>query len=375
MIRLGIIGLGTISHVQQRALAYLQNEFAVTAVSDVNVARMKGQYNSAHVIQCQSLEEFVSLPGFDAGVVSTPPDTHARITAELLAHGKHAIVEKPMVTSWEDYVSLRQRADRSGCFLYAALHAAFGVEVEWYLRAEEGRGGAKMRGREKRIRCGFFDPYIGKSGIPQQLVRLGGSFWDGGINGLSVCARLLGLSGHAWVEEGDCRHVDGTVCHSFHRMRDGTRTLEVETGWDWGIDRKASLIEFENGDGLLLDHSRQQAVWAERGSRAWIRAEEYVRGEPDRHQGADSAGGGVCLFKHSGQERLVAQYVGMFRDFLLSHKQWRNGMKRGENAEMAERILWMMYLCEQGMATNRSGGRDDGTRNVRNILSGEGKMP
>jgi predicted dehydrogenase len=84
-----------------------------------------------------------ALDDIDAVVIATPPESHFDITAEAIAAGKHALVEKPMATTTADAAALVRMADSAGVILAAghtfAYNAAVLKLVELAKQAEFGK--------------------------------------------------------------------------------------------------------------------------------------------------------------------------------------------------------------------------------------------
>ena len=72
----------------------------------------------------------VPLDTYDAGVVCTPDQAKLGIVEYLLSHGKHALVEKPLVASSDqELLGLRDRAHSSGAACYTAYNHRFEPHV------------------------------------------------------------------------------------------------------------------------------------------------------------------------------------------------------------------------------------------------------
>ena len=91
--RVGVVGVGHIGKNHARLYAELATaEF--TAIYDTD--RVVAEQHSAEfgVVAAASLEEFAEQ--VDAASIATPTSTHFEIGRELLARGKHLLVEKPI---------------------------------------------------------------------------------------------------------------------------------------------------------------------------------------------------------------------------------------------------------------------------------------
>ena len=61
-----------------------------------------------------SLEEALALPGVSAVTIATPPHTHAPLTLEALAAGKHVLCEKPLARDATEAATMLAAAEAAG---------------------------------------------------------------------------------------------------------------------------------------------------------------------------------------------------------------------------------------------------------------------
>ena len=115
--RIALVGVGRWG---RRLLPRLAERF------EVRVACTRGNPESAdwlrthapEVERTTSLDRVLEDDSIDAVVIATPIESHAAITARVLAAGKHVFVEKPLATSVEEAAALVTAADRSGRVLF-----------------------------------------------------------------------------------------------------------------------------------------------------------------------------------------------------------------------------------------------------------------
>jgi predicted dehydrogenase len=84
-------------------------------VYDVDVARGNAVGKKFGATSARSLDEFIGM--VDAASVATPTNTHYEIARSLLAHGKHALVEKPITDNTTHAAELTKLAARNGLIL------------------------------------------------------------------------------------------------------------------------------------------------------------------------------------------------------------------------------------------------------------------
>jgi predicted dehydrogenase len=92
-LRVGVVGVGHIGKNHARLYAELSGA-QFTAIYDTDAARAREIANELSVVAAASLEEFAEK--VDAASVATPTNTHFEIGRELLARGKHLLIEKPI---------------------------------------------------------------------------------------------------------------------------------------------------------------------------------------------------------------------------------------------------------------------------------------
>lgn len=70
--------------------------------------------------------EDVPLEAYDAALVCTPDESKEELLTYLLGHGKHVLVEKPLLTRRDaDLIRLRETARRTGAVCYTAYNHRF----------------------------------------------------------------------------------------------------------------------------------------------------------------------------------------------------------------------------------------------------------
>ncbi len=111
-LRVAVIGAGNLGRIHAKLMGEHRgvNLVAVADPSQEACDRI------AETIDTKTINEYQELIGhIDAAVVATPTRFHYDVASELLKHGIHTLIEKPLtddVTTSREIVSL---ADRSGC--------------------------------------------------------------------------------------------------------------------------------------------------------------------------------------------------------------------------------------------------------------------
>ena len=113
-LRIGVVGVGHIGSNHARIYSELPNAELV-AILDIDPARadeIGGKYKAKAVA---SLNEFAGM--IDAASVATPTSAHFSIARDLLAQGKHLLIEKPITEKTSDARDLAQMAAGKGLVL------------------------------------------------------------------------------------------------------------------------------------------------------------------------------------------------------------------------------------------------------------------
>ena len=106
-LRVGVVGVGHIGSNHPRIYAELSHaEFvAVFDIDPARAAEIAAKYKAKAV---ESLNEFAEM--VDAASVATPTNAHFSVARDLLARGKHLLIEKPITENTSDARELAQRA-------------------------------------------------------------------------------------------------------------------------------------------------------------------------------------------------------------------------------------------------------------------------
>ncbi|OKL48921.1 hypothetical protein BSR29_03510 [Boudabousia liubingyangii] len=117
-LKIAVIGLGARSALATKALGPKQNCELVAAVEPSPKAKERlAQRIGLEVPIFSSVEELRDIP-LDAAFVTSPDDTHAQITIELLNRGVAVYLEKPLAIKLEDATAILQTAYRTKTPLY-----------------------------------------------------------------------------------------------------------------------------------------------------------------------------------------------------------------------------------------------------------------
>jgi predicted dehydrogenase len=95
------IGIAATPGLEFNAVCDTNPEMLIQAHSDFPLAKT---YDSADV--------FVNDPDLDLVVICTPPNTHARLSMEMMVAGKHVLCEKPLALTQQDVMAMVEMAEK-----------------------------------------------------------------------------------------------------------------------------------------------------------------------------------------------------------------------------------------------------------------------
>ena len=222
--------------------------------------------------------------------------THTALALQALDSGCAVLLEKPAVTSLQQWQELSHAADSAGLPLQTALHARFSPDRRWYQQAS--RWLIAEHGPVCAVHSQAFDPYIHQGNVSVRSASLAGSWLDSGINALSGIDMLLESWSVESVRQIASHNIADTAAVATLRFsRRGIPDAgmgTIETSWHAKISWKQTTLSFEEtGARLHLEHSRHRAV---------LCAPEQAPAE---------------LFSAPmTRRRLYTHYDGVYRDFL-----------------------------------------------------------
>ncbi len=114
MLRIGVIGLGAMGKNHARVCSEL-NDIELVGVADVDKQATK---TVSERFDTKAFTDYkLLISQVDAAIIATPTNTHHQIAMELLNHGKHVLVEKPICDDVHKAEELVHTAEQSGVVL------------------------------------------------------------------------------------------------------------------------------------------------------------------------------------------------------------------------------------------------------------------
>jgi D-galactose 1-dehydrogenase len=179
--RIAVIGLGVITLKRHLPVIAASPDFEIVAGANrrpVETSMCGRQYRDYR-------DMLASEPSIEAIAICTPPDVRCRIALDVIAAGKHVLLEKPPFSTLGEFRQVRLAAERAGVTLLGAWHSQFSVAVERAREILADQQVAKLRmiWREDVTVSHPGQDWIWKVG--------GFGVFDFGINGFSILTRIL----------------------------------------------------------------------------------------------------------------------------------------------------------------------------------------
>jgi len=247
--QIGIIGCGGIAFGKHLpALAQLKDRCELVAFCDIDEAKAHkaaAEYGVPGAKVYTDYKKLLADGSLDAVHVLTPNNSHAPITIDAFAAGKHVLVEKPMAATGADALKMVQAAEKSG--------KKFTVGYQNRLRSE-------FQTLKSACRAGQLgEIYFAKAhAIRRKAVPTWGVFQDkekqGGGPLIDIGTHALDLT--LWtMDNWKPKRVTGSVYAKLTDQTDGNlwgawdpKTYEVE-------DSAFGFIQMENGATVFLEAS------------------------------------------------------------------------------------------------------------------------
>ena len=116
MIRVAIVGTGSIAHSHMETYCKLAERCCVVALVDIVPGKARRFMEEFH-LDCdvyENHEDILPRTDIDLVDVCTPPYVHASISINCLRSGKNVVCEKPMAASLEECDAMLRARDESG---------------------------------------------------------------------------------------------------------------------------------------------------------------------------------------------------------------------------------------------------------------------
>ncbi len=112
-LKVAVIGAGHLGKIHTRLLDSQRDQVELIGVADPSP---EAQRTILDVVETEVVSDYQKLiPEIDAAVIATPTRFHFDVAADLLKHGIHTLIEKPLTDSVTDAEELVQLADENQC--------------------------------------------------------------------------------------------------------------------------------------------------------------------------------------------------------------------------------------------------------------------
>lgn len=333
-IRLAIVGLGAIFDHQQAALDCLPG-YELVAACDLNPDAGR---KAPGIPFFTSLDELL-LCTPDALLISAPPKEHYTIGRRALEAGVNVLLEKPACERMAQFQELTRLAEERGLLLDIAVHAAWAPEMLRFAELMQQQDFRAPLGPITAVKAHFYDPYMQQGTVLDQYAGLGGSWFDSGINGLSVLSRLVDL------DTLRLDHCERTVLPEAAAR--GVREIQATAHFRFAVDEapSAGWAMIDTNWTLERNHKRTEVFFHHsRTSYVLHHSEQRVYTMPPNGKPK------LLLDASQGRGRLENHYIGLFSDYFLRYHA------RQTNLELASHIHNLFF---QVYETNDSQARGD----------------
>jgi predicted dehydrogenase len=258
--RVAIVGLGRISRLHVEALEGIRG---VDVLGGFDIDRNKRlTYRGRTCPVFDSLEHLLSAHPTTV-IVATPTTLHFETCGEVLSGGRspaRLLVEKPIGTSLYQVEKLLETPPEQ-TEIAAVYHAAHAPEVLW--AAERIATWEATHGPIVGYEASFADPYRNLDRTQRDRVYVN-SWFDSGINALSVALRFVTLLD---VRSTRCSGPADSAYQADVRFTSDTRVRHgsIRTSWDVDAAEKQTIIKFESGALLRLDHQNVRGMIGQEG--------------------------------------------------------------------------------------------------------------
>lgn len=232
MLRVAVIGAGRIGHVHSQTLAK-HPRATLALVCDPLGSAASDLASIAGARSCLESSEVFGDPNIDAVVIGSPSNLHAEQVLAAARSGKAVMCEKPIATSVEEALSLKQELDK---FDHPPIMVGFQRRFDPSMRKAHDLVTQGRIGAVEQLRIDSRDP----SPPPAQYVASsGGIFMDAAIHDFDMARFFM----------GEIKEVTA-VGSNFQP--------EIEQAGDF--DATAIILRAENGGVVQITNNRHCAA-------------------------------------------------------------------------------------------------------------------
>ncbi len=257
LLRVGIIGLGSISSVHIPAVMDMENA-KITAICDIDPERLQAaQKRIGDVFISTDWTELIKRDDVDVVHILTPHYLHAPMAIKALEYGKHVLTEKPMATTMADAKRMIEAAEHSKGTLNVIFQNRYNESTVAVREMIDSGAPGQLICARASICWHREAPYYTESGWRGKTeTEGGGTLINQAIHTLDLLSYLGGpikrVLGHISTDLlRDSIEVEDN-CHAVFEYESGAKGVLHATN-NYGIDAPIMLeLVFENATYQLL---------------------------------------------------------------------------------------------------------------------------
>lgn len=237
-ISVGVIGTGSIGNVHLTGYAAAPKEVQITALCDVNAARLKemGEKFGVAPENCfRDYKKMLASVKLDAVSVCVPNKYHFEIASAVAEAGLHMLLEKPVVLTPEEAKKLRPLILQSDAkFMVAFSHRFFYANIAAKKLLRKGAIGQPYSIRARYAHTGPYPGWAQGDWFYKKAISGGGAMLDMGIHAIDMCQDLIGPIQTVQAEVRTLRkkiQVDDNAMMLLDFGKDAGCLGTIEVGW------------------------------------------------------------------------------------------------------------------------------------------------
>lgn len=143
-VKIGLIGCGNISSQYLRHCRTF-DILEISACADLDMSKAKARAEEFNVPRVLTVDEMLNDPDIEIIVNLTIPAVHAEVSMQVLQHGKHVYVEKPLTVQLEEGRAVLELAAEKGLLVGCAPDTVLGGGLQTSRRLiDDGRIGQPL---------------------------------------------------------------------------------------------------------------------------------------------------------------------------------------------------------------------------------------
>ena len=291
-MRFGVLGTGRIT---RRIVADIQSTdgASVTAIASRTAERAKW-YADEYGVACgvEGYENLISREDVDAVYIALPPSMHAKWSIESAEQGRHVLCEKPLATSLEELMAVRNACEKANVRWLDATSWLHHERTEAFARWIKGDALGKIGHISASL--SFYKPF--QSDEHRLDASLGGGcildlgWYVGGL--VQFALRCCGASSMPHRVESDVIITNDVPLRLNAILRfENQITASLSCGYDTST-RKWFEVAGSTASLICDDFTRP---WPDRPARCWI---HDAAGKAEQHQ-----------FEGNQERRMIAKFI------------------------------------------------------------------